>query len=94
MTDQQEPQDDTHANHPARRSPPVVRDARTHIRSVIVVVILVRGALTFWVQNREKVEIEYLSVTITAPLWIVAVGYVAFGMIVGGLLVHWYRPRD
>jgi len=48
---------------------------------ITVVVVVVLGIFAF--QNRESVEIEFLFLGVNLPLWIVIVGFVALGVLLG-----------
>jgi uncharacterized integral membrane protein len=75
-----------------RRSP-AARAATENLGALIIAAIIVVGTLVFWVQNREKVTISYLSVSVTAPLWLTVLGYLLLGMILGALVMYWRARR-
>lgn len=76
-----------------RRQPPAVRAARENLGTLIIVAIIVVGTLIFWIQNHEKVTIAYLSVSVTAPLWLTVLGYLILGMVLGALIMNWRTGR-
>jgi uncharacterized integral membrane protein len=39
--------------------------------------------VVLWVQNRGQVRLTFLSVHVTAPLWVVAVANLVLGLILG-----------
>jgi uncharacterized integral membrane protein len=79
---------------PTRRRPsPAARAARENLGILVIVAIIAVGTLIFWIQNREKVTVQYLSVSVTAPLWLTVLAYLVLGMILGGLIAYWRRGR-
>jgi uncharacterized integral membrane protein len=69
---------------------PAAAAARANLGTLIVALIVVAAALIFVLQNRQRVSVSFLSVDITAPIWVLVVGYfVLGGVIVGGLM--WLR---
>ena len=75
------------------RHSPAARAARENLGTLIIVLIIIVGTLIFWIQNHEKVSISYLSVTVTAPLWLTVLGYLVLGMILGALVTYWRMRR-
>lgn len=77
---------------PSRRvshSPAAVA-ARANLGTLVVALVVVVAALIFILQNRQRVAVSFLSVDITAPIWVLVVGYfVLGGLIVGGVV--WVR---
>jgi uncharacterized integral membrane protein len=61
-------------------------DPRRRNQLVLVAVIVVL-ALIFIAQNRERVNVQYLSVDISSPMWIVVVGYFVLGAAIAGVAV-------
>jgi uncharacterized integral membrane protein len=54
----------------------------------LVVIVFVAVGIVLWVENRGvHVHLTFLSVHVTAPLWVVAVGNLVLGLILGGALV-------
>ena len=54
----------------------------------LVVIAFVAVGIVLWVENRGvHVHLTFLSVHVTAPLWVVAVGNLVLGLILGGALV-------
>jgi uncharacterized integral membrane protein len=52
------------------------------------VIVFVAVGVVLWVENRAvHVHLSFLSVHVTAPLWVVAVGNLVLGLILGGALV-------
>jgi uncharacterized integral membrane protein len=49
-------------------------------------VVIVVG-IVLWLENRSQVHLKFLSVHVTAPLWVVAVVNLAIGLLLGGVLV-------
>ncbi len=81
---------------PSHRQPrPAVRRSLDRPRAaiLIVAVVVIVGALIFWLQNHQHVSISYLSVTINAPLWLAVTGYFLAGVLVGVLLTLYYRRQ-
>ena len=64
------------------------RRAHRHVpwTPLVILVVIVVGVV-LWVENRSQVHLKFLSVHVTAPLWVVAVVNLAIGLILGGLLV-------
>ncbi len=74
---------------PVRRRPsPAARAARENLSILVIVAVIVVGTLIFWIQNHEKVTVAYLSVSVTAPLWLTVLGYLVLGMILGALVMY------
>ena len=71
------------------RGPAVLR------RNVLLVVaaVVVIGFLIFWLQNHERVSISYLTVEVSAPLWLVVTTYFVVGAIVGAALAVFLSRR-
>ncbi len=76
---------------PRRRPSPAARAARENLGILVIVVVVIIGTLIFWVQNREKVSVQYLSVSVTAPLWLTVLAYLVLGIILGALIMYWRR---
>jgi uncharacterized integral membrane protein len=74
---------------PRRRS----GDPRRTVLLVVAVVIVV-GAVIFWAQNHGRVSISYLTVDITAPLWLMVTGYFLVGILIGVVLTVYYQRRQ
>ena len=54
----------------------------------LLVIVLIAVGIVLWVENRSvHVHLRLLSVHVTAPLWVVAVGNLVLGLIIGGALV-------
>ena len=54
----------------------------------LVVIVFVAVGIVLWVENRGvHVHLTFLSVHVTAPLWVVAVGNLVLGLILGGAFV-------
>ena len=75
---------------PRRRRP---ADPRRTVLLVVAVVIVV-GAVIFWTQNHGRVSISYLTVDITAPLWLMVTGYFLVGILIGVVLTVYYQRRQ
>jgi len=54
--------------------------------TIIVIAIIAAGVVLFF-ENRDQVHLRFLSVHVTAPLWVVAVANLVLGLILGGALV-------
>jgi uncharacterized integral membrane protein len=67
-------------------------DPRRTVLLVVAVVIVV-GAVIFWAQNHGRVSISYLTVDITAPLWLMVTGYFLVGILIGVLLTLYQRRQ-
>jgi len=68
--------------------------ARAHRRprrripwAVLFVILIIAVGVVLWLENRSQVRLTFLSVHVTAPLWVVAVGNLVLGLILGGALV-------
>ncbi len=48
---------------------------------------IIAVGVVLWLENRGQVRLTFLSVHVTAPLWVVAVANLVLGLILGGLLV-------
>jgi uncharacterized integral membrane protein len=57
-----------------------------------VALLLLALAATFIAQNRDRVDIHILWITVAAPMWFVLTSLIAVGMLVG-LLLHRRRRR-
>ena len=68
-------------------------DPRRTVLLVVAIVIVV-GLLIFWAQNHGRVSISYLTVDITAPLWLMVTGYFLVGILIGVLLTIYYQRRQ
>ena len=55
--------------------------------TLIVVVVLVAVGVVLWFGNRADVHLRLLSVHVTAPIWVVGIGNLVLGLILGGALV-------
>lgn len=55
--------------------------------TAIVVLVLIAVGVVLWYENRAEVRLTFLSVHVTAPLWVVAVSNLVLGLILGGALV-------
>jgi uncharacterized integral membrane protein len=72
---------------PARRGP-----VRRFALRYWVALLLLALAATFIAQNRDRVNIHILWITVAAPMWFVLTSLIAVGMLVG-LLLHRRRRR-
>ena len=64
------------------------RRPRRHIPwTALVILVVIAVGVVLWVENRSDVRLKFLSVHVTAPLWVVAVVNLAIGLILGGALV-------
>lgn len=50
---------------------------------VLLVLVIIAVGVVLWVQNRGQVRLTFLSVHVTAPLWVVAVANLVLGLILG-----------
>jgi len=62
-----------HRHRPRRRIPWMV----------LLVLVIIAVGVVLWVQNRGQVRLTFLSVHVTAPLWVVAVANLVLGLILG-----------
>ena len=90
---------DERDERPPRRAPaPRARGRRPADprRTVLLVVaiVIVAGLVIFWAQNHARVSISYLTVQITAPLWLMVSGYLVVGILIGVLLTIYYQRRQ
>jgi len=67
---------------------------RRRLVLLIVAAVIVVGVLIFWLQNHQRVSISYLTVSVTAPLWLTVTGYFLVGILVGALLTTYYMRRQ
>jgi len=81
---------DDRERRPVRRRP---ADPRRTVLLVVAVVIVL-GFLIFWIQNHGRVSISYLTVAVTAPLWLMVTGYFLAGLLIGVLLTLFYQRRQ
>jgi uncharacterized integral membrane protein len=64
------------------------RRPRRHIPwTALVVLVVIAVGIVLWVENRSQVHLKFLSVHVTAPLWVVAVVNLVIGIILGAALV-------
>ncbi|MFF5213320.1 lipopolysaccharide assembly protein LapA domain-containing protein [Streptosporangium sp. NPDC000396] len=59
---------------------------------VWIALILAALGVAFIAQNRIKVQIRWLMLTVTSPLWIALLVVMLIGLLVG-LLIRWRSPR-
>jgi len=55
--------------------------------TALVVIVIVAVGVVLWFENPGEVRLTFLSVHVTAPLWVVAVANLVLGLILGGALV-------
>ena len=55
--------------------------------TVLLVLVVIAVGVVLWLENRGQVRLTFLSVHVTAPLWVVAVANLVLGLILGGALV-------
>ncbi len=55
--------------------------------TVLIVIVIIAVGVVLWLENRGQVRLTFLSVHVTAPLWVVAVANLVLGLILGGALV-------
>ncbi len=77
---------------PRPRGPRSADPRRTVL--LVVAIVIVVGLLIFWAQNHGRVSISYLTVDITAPLWLMVTGYFLVGILIGVLLTIYYQRRQ
>ena len=58
------------------------------IVSAVILLLLV----VFVVQNRERVDVEFLFISVTMPVWLVAVVFTALGVALGWIW-RWVSRR-
>jgi uncharacterized integral membrane protein len=80
------------AQHPHARGG--IPADRTRLVLLVVAAVIVLGVLIFWLQNHQRVSISYLTVTVTAPLWLTVTAYFLVGIVVGIALTTYYRRRQ
>jgi len=88
---------DERDRRPPRHLPaPRVRRPSDPRRAVLLVVaiVIVVGLVIFWAQNHGRVSISYLTVQLTAPLWLMVTGYLLVGILIGALLTIYYQRRQ
>ncbi len=59
---------------------------------MIVTAVILVGLVVFVVQNLEKVEVEFLFLSFTFPLWLVGVIFLALGVVLGWIW-RWMSRR-
>jgi uncharacterized integral membrane protein len=50
---------------------------------VLLGLVVVAVGIVLWIENRGQVRLTFLSVHVTAPLWVVAIANLALGLILG-----------
>jgi uncharacterized integral membrane protein len=55
--------------------------------TVLIVIVIIAVGVVLWLENRGQVRLTFLSVHVTAPLWVVAVANLVLGLILGGAIV-------
>jgi len=87
--------DDSSARRGGAPQPPGGRGAAVLRRNVLLIVaaVVVIGFLIFWLQNHGRVSISYLTVQVSAPLWLVVTAYFVAGAIVGAALAVFLNRR-
>ena len=64
------------------------RRAPRHVPVVpFVIIVVIAGGFLFWLGNRGAVQLAFLSVHVTAPLWVVASAHLAAGLVLGAWLL-------
>jgi len=94
--DRTSPRDESRRRRADERPPAAGgRGAAVLRRNVLLVaaVVVVLGFLIFWLQNHERVSISYLTVEVSAPLWLVVTTYFVVGAIVGAALAVFLSRR-
>ena len=46
-------------------------------------VVVIAVGIVLWLENRGQVRLTFLSVHVTAPLWVVAIANLVLGLILG-----------
>jgi uncharacterized integral membrane protein len=59
---------------------------------MIVTAVILVGLVVFVVQNLETVEVEFLFLSFTFPLWLVAVIFLTLGVVLGWIW-RWMSRR-
>jgi len=75
-----------------RTGPRRPADPRRTVLAVVAAVVVI-GFLVFWIQNHYRISISYLTVRLTAPLWLIVTFYFLAGAVVGVLLTVYYQRR-
>jgi len=94
--DRTSPRDESRRRRADERPPAAGgRGAAVLRRNVLLVaaVVVVLGFLIFWLQNHGRVSISYLTVEVSAPLWLVVTAYFVVGAIVGAALAVFLTRR-
>jgi uncharacterized integral membrane protein len=55
--------------------------------TVLLGLVIIAVGIVLWVENRGQVRLTFLSVHVTAPLWVVAVANLVLGLILGGVFM-------
>jgi uncharacterized integral membrane protein len=50
---------------------------------VLLGLVVIGVGIVLWLQNRGQVRLTFLSVHVTAPLWVVAIANLVLGLILG-----------
>jgi uncharacterized integral membrane protein len=50
--------------------------------ALLILVVIVVG-IVLWIENRGQVRLHFLSVHVTAPIWVVAIANLILGLILG-----------
>ena len=50
---------------------------------VLLGLVVVAVGIVLWIENRGQVRLTFLSVHVTAPLWVVAIANLVLGLILG-----------
>ena len=51
--------------------------------TVLLVLVIIAVGIVLWLENRGQVRLTFLSVHVTAPLWVVALANLVLGLILG-----------
>jgi uncharacterized integral membrane protein len=55
--------------------------------SLLLIAVIIAAGVVLWLDNRGQVRLSFLSVHLTAPLWVIAVANLVLGLILGAVLV-------
>jgi uncharacterized integral membrane protein len=50
---------------------------------VLLGLVVIAVGIVLWLENRGQVRLTFLSVHVTAPLWVVAIANLVLGLILG-----------
>jgi uncharacterized integral membrane protein len=65
------------------------RRPRRHVPwGLLLLVVVIAAGVVLWLENRGQVRLSFISVHLTAPLWVVAVANLVLGLILGAAIAR------